>query len=218
MVESDKCIFIFGASGHAKVVIDVVEKQDTMRIGFLADDNAGLHGHEFFGYLVIGDRQWLLKQDIYSGMNYIVAIGNNKIRHEIANWLELHGFAAASPIIHPSAQLGRGAIIGAGTVLMAGSVVNSDTSIGRNSIVNTGAKVDHDCIVGDAVHIAPGATLCGGVSVGDGAFVGAGAVVLPNIRIGKNGTVGAGAIVLRDVLDGMVVVGNPARKLMHGNS
>lgn len=218
MVDSDKRFLIFGASGHAKVVIDVVEKQDIMRIGFLADDNAGLHGHEFYGYPVMGDRQWLLKQDIYSGMNYIVAIGNNQIRSEIANWLELHGFRAASPVIHPSAQLARGVIIGTGTVLMAGSVVNSDTSIGRHSIVNTGVGIDHDCIIGDAVHIAPGATLCGSVSVGDGALIGAGAVVLPNVRIGKNATIGAGAIVLNAVPEGMTVVGNPARKVMNDNN
>lgn len=217
MVDSDQRILIFGASGHAKVVIDVVEKQDIMRIGFLADDNTELHGHEFCGYPVKGDRHSLLNQVTGTGMRFIVAVGKNQTRAEIANWLELHGISAAPPAIHPSAQLARGAVIGVGTVLMAGSVVNSDSVIGRNSIVNTGAGIDHDCIIGDAVHIAPGATLCGGISVGDGALIGAGAVLLPNIRIGKNAIIGAGSVVLNDVPESVTVVGNPARKLMNVN-
>jgi UDP-2-acetamido-3-amino-2,3-dideoxy-glucuronate N-acetyltransferase len=36
-------------------------------------------------------------------------------------------------------------------------------------------------------------------------------VILPGIRIGRNAMVGAGAVVTRDVPDGKLVVGNPAR-------
>ena len=41
-------IFVFGASGHAKVVIDIIEKQGLYRIAFLVDDDLSLKGTEFF--------------------------------------------------------------------------------------------------------------------------------------------------------------------------
>jgi len=47
--------------------------------------------------------------------------------------------------------------------------------------------------------------------VGDYSFIGCGAVTLPRIKVGRNVIVGAGAVVTRDVADGKVAFGNPAR-------
>lgn len=44
-----------------------------------------------------------------------------------------------------------------------------------------------------------------------GAKIGANSTLLPGVVIGRNALVGAGAVVVRDVPDGKVVVGNPAR-------
>lgn len=161
-------IFVFGASGHAKVVIDIIERQELYDIAFLVDDDPALSDTFFYGYRVIGGKQELLAVDdlVCTG---IVAIGSNRARSAVATWLTENEFDLVSAV-HPAAQLGRGVTIGCGTVIMAGAVVNSDTSIGNNVIINTRASVDHDCSVGDGVHIAPGVTLCGTVSVGDGSF------------------------------------------------
>lgn len=206
-----KTIFIFGASGHAKVVIDIMERQGVYSIACLVDDNPLLTGREFFGYRVIGGKDELLVSRIGSECRHgIVAIGSNPIRGKISAWLTEHGFQLASAI-HPSAVLSRGAVIGLGTVIMAGAAVNADAIIGDNVIINTGATVDHDCFIGNRAHIAPGSTLCGNVRVGEGTFIGAGATVIPNITIGSNAVVGAGATVVRDVPDGVQVIGTPAR-------
>lgn len=206
-------LVIFGASGHAKVVIDLVERQGTLRIAQLADDNPALHGRPFFGYPVLGGRRELLAQYTGQPLQLLVAIGNNRIRAELAAWAEAQGFGLAAPAIHPSVQLARGAVAGAGSVLMAGSVINADAAIGHNVIVNTGATIDHDCRIGDNAHVAPGATLCGNVTVGDGTLVGAGAVILPNLTLGANVVVGAGATIISNVPDGCTVVGTPARTI-----
>jgi acetyltransferase-like isoleucine patch superfamily enzyme len=73
--------------------------------------------------------------------------------------------------------------------------------------------VDHDTELGIGVHIMPGATVAGEVVIGDFSSVGSNATVLPRLRIGKDAIVGAGAVVTRDVPDGQVVVGCPAREL-----
>ena len=199
-------IFVFGASGHAKVVIDIIERQRLYEIAFLVDDNLELKGTDFFGYPVLGGKDDLLESGIRLG---IVAIGSNRARCAIAAWLRENGFGFVSAI-HPSAQLARSVAIGRGSVVMAGAVINSDSTIGYDVIVNTRASIDHDCTIGDGVHLAPGSTLCGAVTIGNGTFVCAGATVIPNLTIGSNVTVGAGATVIRDVSDGVTVVGSPA--------
>lgn len=204
-------IFVFGASGHAKVVIDIVERQGLYDIAFLIDDDPALKGTEFYGYHVIGGKQELLevRDQIWSG---IVAIGSNRARIAVAKWLTENRFDLVSAI-HPSAQLGRGVTVDVGTVIMAGAVINSDSRIGQNVIVNTRASIDHDCTVRDGVHIAPGAILCGTVTVGAGSFVCAGATIIPNLTIGHGVIVGAGSTVIRDLPDGLIVAGSPAKVL-----
>lgn len=202
-------IFVFGASGHAKVVIDIIERQGLYDIAFLIDDDPALKEKSVYGYDVLGGKAELfaLRNGVIGG---IVAIGSNKARGKVAAWLVENGFSVVSAI-HPSAQIARGGLLGAGTVVMAGAVINSDTRIGDNVIVNTRASIDHDCIIGNSVHLAPGATLCGTVTIGEGTFVCAGATIIPNLNIGRNVTVGAGSTVLRDVPDGVTVAGCPAK-------
>ena len=102
-------------------------------------------------------------------------------------------------------------MLGPGTVVFAGSVVQPDATIGAHSILNTAASVDHDCIVGDFVHIGPGVTLCGGVTLDEGVLLGVGAKVAPNVEIGPWSTAGAGAVCVVDVPGSTTVVGVPAR-------
>lgn len=202
--------FLFGAGGHAKVIADIFERAG-MRIAFVVDDDPARAGGRLLGYEVIGGRTALLARRGEAG-TAMVAIGANAVRRAVAEWLAAQGFAFARAI-HPVAAIAREVRIGAGTAVMAGAVVNSDTEIGAHCIVNTAASVDHDCRLAGFVHIAPGARLCGGVSVGAGTFVGAGAVIAPGRRIGADAIIAAGAVVLADVPDGARVAGNPARTL-----
>jgi len=204
-------IFVFGASGHGKVVIDAIERQGVYEVAFLVDDNKAMQATTFFGYPVIGGKTELLAapEDIRRG---IVAIGDNCARGSVAGWLAANGFGLVT-VVHPSAQLGRGVLVGEGTVVMAGAVVNTDAVLGRNVIVNTRASVDHDCTIADGVHLAPGSTLCGTVDIGEQTFICAGAVVIPNLRVGRRVTVAAGSVVIGHLPDELTVAGVPARVL-----
>lgn len=200
-------IFVFGASGHAKVVIDIVERQGLYEIAFLADDDLSLKGTDLFGYRVIGGKVELLESGLRKG---IVAIGSNTARRSVAAWMTEHCFELVSAV-HPSAQIARGVAIGRNNAVMAGAVINPHCTLGDHVIVNTKASIDHDCTIGDGVHIAPGATLCGTVKVGAGTFICAGATVIPNLTIGCNVVIGAGSAVIKDVRDNVVAVGIPAK-------
>jgi sugar O-acyltransferase (sialic acid O-acetyltransferase NeuD family) len=204
-------IFVFGASGHAKVVLDAIERTGEHRVKLLVDDAPQAGGRTLYGYPVAGGRDVLLplRDEIRMG---VVAIGDNTARMQVADWLLTKGFGLVT-IVHPAAALGRGAVLGPGSVVFAGCVINSDARIGANVIINTGASIDHDCIIEDCVHVAPGCRLCGNVSVGTGALLGAGSVVIPGVRIGKAVIVGAGATVVHDVPAGARVAGTPAHPI-----
>ena len=207
-------IVIVGASGHGKVVADIVEQAGRFRLaGFLDRDKPA--GSEFFGLPVLGaeaDLPRLVRELDLAGM--LVAIGDNWTRARVAG--ELARLAPGLPFaaaVHPSARLARGAEVGPGTVVMAGAVLNSDCRVGAHCIVNTGASLDHDGVMGDFSSLAPGAAVGGNVRIGAYSVVSIGACVAHGRRVGEHAVVGAGAVVLSDVPDLCVAYGAPARKI-----
>lgn len=186
-------MYLYGASGHAKVIMEIL-KANGVEIEGLVDDNPDII--ELLGYPVYHQRTDLSPM--------IVSIGNNAIRKHIVEKLPVEYGQA----IHPTAIVSHTAIIGEGTVVMQGAIVQACTRIGKHCIINTGASVDHECIVEDFVHISPHATLCGNVHVGEGSWVAAGTVVLPGVKIGKWSVIGAGSVVSKDIPDGVLAVGN----------
>lgn len=186
-------MYLFGASGHAKVIIDILKAQG-IEISGLVDDNPDVN--ELQGYPVKHD---------YTGLSpFIVSIGSNAIRKKVVEKLD----ADFGQAVHPSAIVSSSANIGEGTVVMQGAIINADAKIGKHCIINTGASVDHECAIGDYVHISPHSTLCGNVKVGEGTWIGAGSTVIPGVTIGRWCVIGAGSVVTKDIPNGVLAVGN----------
>ena len=197
-------LYLYGASGHAKVIIDLARALG-LNVAALIDDNPEVNQLRDIPVLHSAE-----------GLNPImISIGSNKIRKEIAEKLCGHAFSKA--LIHPSAIVSPSAKIGEGTVVMAGAIIQADAVIGKHCIVNTGASIDHECVIGDYCHISPHATLCGQVHVGEGSWIGAGATVIPCKTIGSWTTVGAGATVITDTEKNTVCVGTPAKPISTNN-
>lgn len=193
-------IYLYGASGHAKVIIDILEKNNIIISG-LIDTNPSIT--TLMGYPVVSETTEINQSNI----GFLISIGNNSIRKRLAGALNCQ-FTNA---IHPAAVLSIQLRLGTGNVIMAGAVVNTDVSVGNHVILNTNCSVDHDCRIDDFVHVSPNAALAGNVEVGEGAHVGIGACVIQGIKIGRWATIGAGAVIIRDVPDYAVVVGNPGK-------
>ena len=186
-------MYLFGASGHAKVIIDIL-KASNEKIDALVDDNPFID--KLLEYDVLHD-----KTDISP---VIVSIGLNSVRKKVVEKLT----GKFGKAIHPSAIVSDTVTIGEGTVIMQGAIIQSCASIGRHCIINTGASVDHECVVEDFVHISPHSTLCGNVVVGEGSWIGAGTTIIPGVKIGKWCVIGAGSVVTKDIPDGYLAVGN----------
>jgi len=197
-----KKVILIGAGGHAKVIADIILKSGDSILGFLDDDSTA----KLWNINNLGKINSCLK---YVNHNYfIIAIGNNEIRSQIAmNYPKLQWYTA----IHPSSQIAKGVSIGEGTTIMASTVINSDAKIGKHVILNTGAIVEHDNIIGDYVHLSPRVVLGGTVRIENNTHIGIGVVVKNNINVCSNVVVGSGAVVVKNIKISGTYVGVPAK-------
>lgn len=199
-------VWVFGAGGHAKVVVASLRAIGIDVCGAL-DENIDLDGTSILGVPVRAPFDEALVRRL-GVSRAVVAVGANSARQQLVR--RFHGLDWVT-VVHPGAHVAPSVSLGAGTVVFAGVVVQPDTSILDHVILNTSCSVDHDCIVGSYTHVAPGARLAGDVQIGNGVLMGVGSAVVPGARVGAWATVGAGAVVIRNVPERAVVKGVPAR-------
>ena len=207
-------IVLLGSSGHARVIIDIVEKEARYSLAGLIDPVRSA-GETTLGYPVLGtvnDLPQLIPAHGLTGI--IVAIGDNYVRAQATARIE--GLCPGLPFVnavHPTACIGKETAIGPGTVVMAGAVLNPGCQVGRLCIVNTKASLDHDSTMADFSSLAPGVTTGGNCRIGSYSAVSIGAVLRHGISIGEHSVVGGGSLVLNDVEPFCVAYGVPARKI-----
>lgn len=204
-------LVIWGASGHAKVIADIIQLHgDFQIVGFLDDVNVDRHGQTFFGYTILGGKEQL-DELITSGIEHtIIGFGNCHSRYQLAKFAYSKGFKFTNAI-HPRSIIARDVLIGEGSVVVAGAVVNPGSKLGKHVIINTCASVGHDCTVQDAVHIAPGVRVGGHSTIGERSWIGIGSALRDHVKIGKNCIIGAGTVVVKDLPDNVVAYGVPAK-------
>jgi acetyltransferase EpsM len=190
-------MILYGASGHGKVVAEILRLRGIDDLIFV-DDNPGV---KLKGEKIILPDFTGIKQGV------LVTIGLNNVRRDIVKKNPDLNYHIA---IHPKSVVSSSVHISEGTVVMAGAVINCDSKVGAHVIVNSNAVIEHDCEVSNFAHISPNATLCGGVKLGEGVWIGAGSTIKNGITIGKWAIVGAGSVVISDVPDYAIVVGIPA--------
>jgi len=198
-------MILYGASGHAKVIIEILEQQ-CIPITNLIDANTNIK--TLLGYPVLNK----ISPDCND--EFIISIGNNAVRKKLATEIS-QTFGRA---IHPSAVISPRCEIGVGTAVMASVAINSGTCVGNHVILNTNCVVDHDCKIDDFVHISPNAALAGNVTVGQGTHIGMGSCIIQGRKIGKWCVIGAGAVIIRDMPDFAVAVGNPGKIIKYNQS
>ena len=210
-------ILIWGASGHARVVANIITLSEKYEIvGFIDDINPQRRGENFCGATILGGREQLISLKAKGVDRIILGFGDCWARLKLTDFVFKQGFSLVTAI-HPSAIIASDVKIAAGTVVAAAAVINPATEIGCNVIINTSASIDHECVIAEGVHICPGVHLAGKVTVGRLTCVGIGATVTDRICIGAGSIIGAGAVVVNDIPDGVIAYGVPAKIIRSNN-
>ena len=203
----NKSIIIIGAGGHTKVIIDII-KNENKEIYGIFDDDEKKHGSSILGVKVIGNIKDLF--DLKGEFLFIIGIGDNHSRKKITDLLIKKGIKFTRAI-HPSSIIAEDVEVGEGTVIMANTVINPGTRIGKHCIINTSVSIDHDNEIEDYVHFSPNSTTGGTVKVGRNTWVGLGTKIINNISIGQDVIIGAGSVIIDDIKSGVLVVGVPGK-------
>lgn len=212
-----KDIAIYGAGGFGRevaclvrIINDSIGQPKWNLIGFFDDVKSTGDSNEYGNVLGGIDElnAWQTPIDI------VIAIGTphaiKTIRESITN-----SNVTFPNIIAPSVTfLDRQNVnIGVGNVLCTNCMVSCNVTIGDFNLFNGYIPIGHDTTIGNYNVIMPSVNISGGVKMGDCNFMGVQSVVLQYIKIGNDVRIGANSVVIRHTKDGLLYMGNPAKKI-----
>lgn len=204
-----KDIYIIGAGTYGEAMYELAVDCGYNVVGFFDEDETKI-GNTVMDRPIIGK---LSEYEEIKEKNFIVAIGNNKIRHDIMTMILEKG-GNTPTLIHPTAKISKTAVIGRGVYIQTGAVIWTKVVIGDFTIISPNTVVAHHSTIGHSCLISTLCTVGASLTIGEYTMFGIGSIAITGIKsIGKNVMLGAGTVVIKDVEDNVLMVGNPARKI-----
>ncbi len=205
-------IALVGSAGHARVALDAARCQDRYEVvGFL--DSYAQAGTPVAGLRVLGRPDQIDALAVEHRLDgFFLGISDNCTRAAVCEKIRAMcpGLELVS-LIHPASTVARDVTPGAGTLILAGAIVNTGSTVGVNCIINTRSSLDHDSEMMPYSSILPGVTTGGDVVIGEYSCICLGANIGHKVKIGEHTVVGAGSVVLSDLPPYSLVYGVPAR-------
>ena len=145
--------------------------------------------------------------------NFIIAIGNNKVREKI--YENVKSFNAANDLNFFIGQsyLGTNIKLGLNNLIMHNSSIGQNSTIGDNNHIHGQTVIGHDVAIGKNNSIGSHVFIGGEVKIGNSVTIYPGSTIAPRIKIEDGATIGIGSVVIRNVKANKTVFGNPAKTI-----
>ncbi|MBN8855503.1 MAG: hypothetical protein BGO55_27820 [Sphingobacteriales bacterium 50-39] len=128
-------------------------------------------------------------------------------------FLRFEGKVPLGTVIHKDVSIASSCIIGKGSFILPGCVLDNNVRIGDNVLINVGSTIAHDTTIGNHSFLSPRVAIAGFVHIGECCNIGINTTIIDNITIGNDVQTGGGTVVIKDLPEKGVYVGNPARRI-----
>ena len=153
----------------------------------------------------------------FEDVEVCIAIGEPYLRKILFDKL-IDSNIAITTLIHPQVEMPKSTIVGKGTIINKFTSVSCDSVIGKNVYIHPMACIGHDSIVGNHTIISSFVDVAGDCNVGDCAFLAINVIMKQGTSIGANSIVGLASVVHRDIKEGVIALGNPARAMKNNEN
>lgn len=212
MKEIGKHIFALGVGHNTPVFIELAEACGYEVVGLYHYNNER-NGEYDHGILVLGSFEDLFSNPTLKGREFLLTMGDNRIRAELSDKIRALGGTVPS-LIHPTAIISRFADVSTVGVYISPFVhVQADVSIGDNTVLLSHVDVSHTSRIGCNCFIAGGCTVGAYTTIDDNVFMGQGSLTVSGkVRhVGRNSYIGACSLITKDIEENVVVMGMPAK-------
>ena len=202
---------IIGAGKYGEVYLSYLREAGVEVIGFLDDDD-NAQNKTYGGLPVLGKTDVLCALRERYGIDAIYCpLGNNKIRVKFLQHAKELGYKTPN-YIHPSVVLSPDVKLGEGVYILLGSDIMPYTTIEDYVMISMNVNVAHHNILKKGTFLSTGCNFGASIVAEENTYCGIGSTIMTGLhRLGKDCLIGAGAVVIKDVPDGAVVAGVPAK-------
>ena len=213
-----KNIVIFGSGAFSKVVFsEIIKIKKYNFLGFVDDfsqKGKKIITYKKKSYFNLGKSRDIIKNNGAGKLYGIIGVGFNCIRKKIVNEvLKLNKTFKWETIISKDCILNGNIVIGEGSLILSGVVINNQTTIGKHCIINTSSSIDHDNYLMDFSSCGPGVVTGGNVTLGENSYLGIGSIVKHGVKIGKNTVIGGNSFVNKKCSDNFLYFGVPVKQI-----
>lgn len=205
----DMILGIFGAGSLGKELCDIARRiqQREGRWETIVFVDEVTEQKEFYGAPVHRPQDY---HGRWEEIEFVIANGTPRSRHQIFDRLVAAG-AQVTNLVDPTAIVSPTAKLGKGIIVTPYSTISSDVVLADDVLVQSYVRVGHDIQVGAHSVLSSNVGIGGGTNIGEDTYIALGAMVRDGLVVGSNTVVGMGAMVSRDIPDGVIALGNPAR-------